>query len=279
MKISIVTPAYNMEKFISHTIESVLRQRGDFDLEYIVVNDGSTDKTEEIIKGYQNKLDSKELKPLCSSLSLKYHYQTNKGMYAAINKGFSLATGEIFAWLGGDDLYSPDTSLDTVATWFTKNPTGLWLKGICSFIDEQGKEIKKGVLKTYNRDWLQKGIYGRETYFVEQESTFWRKELWDKVSPIPENLRSAGDYWLGIQFAKHAQLHSIPAHVTYFRIRPGQISSQNTKYRDEQKIIMPKRSMTAYKMRVLSILYNKLRITNPLKYILFKCMFPTKKPF
>ncbi len=279
MKLSIVTPAYNMEKYIARTIESVLRQRGDFDLEYTVVNDGSKDGTEAIIKEYQKKIEQGEIKSKCRSLELKYIYQENRGMYAAINNGFSKATGEIFAWLGGDDNYTPDTALDEVVKWFANNPNCMWLKGICSFMDDNDKEIKKGIFKTYYQDWLSKGIYGRETYFVEQESTFWRASLWRKVAPIPEHLRSAGDYWLGIEFAKHAPLESMQAHTTHFRIRPGQISSQNTKYRSEQAAIMPKRSIAAYKVRIISILSNKFRILMPFWHILFKIMFPTRKPF
>ncbi len=276
MKISIVTPAYNMEKYIARTIESVLKQRGDFKLEYIIVNDGSKDGTEAIIKDYQQKIRRGEIKTQCD---LKYVFQENRGMYAAINNGFSKADGDVFAWLGGDDLYSPDTALASVATWFLGDSKRMWLKGLCGFIDGNDKVIKEAIYKTYYQDWLAKGIYGRETYFVEQESTFWRAELWRKVAPIPEHLRSAGDYWLGIEFAKHAPLESIREHTTYFRIRPGQISSQNTKYRNEQSSIMPKRSVTAYKVRLVSILSNKLRPLSSLWYILFKILFPTRKPF
>ncbi|HVT75244.1 MAG TPA: glycosyltransferase [Candidatus Paceibacterota bacterium] len=279
MKISVVTPVYNMERYIRETIESVLAQRGDFDVEYTLVNDGSADSSEKIIIDIKEKLAKGEIKASCRSFELRYIHQQNQGMYAAINNGFAQATGDIFAWIGGDDLYYPDSALQKIADWFANNPESMWAKGICGFIDDTGAELRKGVFKSYYQDWLAKGIYGRESYFVEQESTFWRASLWKKVAPIPTTLRSAGDYWLGIQFAKHAPLDSVREYTTRFRIRPGQISSQNAKYRAEQEVIMPTRSIAAYKVRLFSIATNKLRILSPLWYVMFKCMFPTKTPF
>lgn len=277
MKISIVTPVYNMEKYISKTIESVLKQKGNFDIEYIVVNDGSVDASENIVLDIQKKLQNGNIQILCNSIEIKYIYQENQGMYTAINNGFLTATGQIFTWIGGDDLYSRNNAIDEITKYFINNPNCAWVKGICGFVDDNGNVTREGVYKTYDQDWLQKGIYGRETYFVEQESTFWRSSLWKKVAPIPPELRAAGDYWLGIQFAKHEPLVSIQAHTTYFRIRPGQISSQNKKYRDEQKRIMLHRSIAAYKVRLYSILINKFRPLSPLWDIMYKCMFPTRK--
>ncbi|HEU5114608.1 MAG TPA: glycosyltransferase [Candidatus Paceibacterota bacterium] len=275
MKFSLVTPVYNMEAYIAETIRSVIAQEGDFDLEYTLVNDGSTDRSESIILGIKKELETGTLRSGARNFKLSYVKQQNQGMYAAINNGFSAADGDVLSWLGGDDKYAPG-GLQAIANWFSSHPESNWAKGLCGFIDEHGKVIREGIYKTYYRDWLQKGIYGRETYFVEQESTFWRAQLWRKVAPIPVHLRSAGDYWLGIQFAKHASLDSIHERTTYFRIRPGQISSQNAKYRGEQQSIMPKRSLTAYKVRLFSILSNKIPSLSPVWHVLYKCMFPTR---
>lgn len=90
--ISVVIPAYNHEKFIGPAIESVLNQTWQ-DLELIIVDDGSTDGTADIIKGYDDP-------------RISYHYQENQDAYNTINKGLSLAAGEYVAILNSDDIYA-----------------------------------------------------------------------------------------------------------------------------------------------------------------------------
>jgi glycosyltransferase involved in cell wall biosynthesis len=277
MKISIVTPAYNMENYISETISSILAQKGDFDIEYIVVNDGSTDGTEKIILDTKNRLEKKITPILCNSFELKYLYQPNQGMYSAINNGFKIATGDVYAWIGGDDLYRPNTGFSEIVKWFSSHPESLWVKGMCGLIDVDGNIIREGRHRIFYQDWIAQGIYGRESYFIEQESVFWRPDLWKKVAPIPGHLRSAGDYWLWTQFAKHTSLDSIPVQVAYFRIRPGQISSNKTKYKQEQCEISPKVSMTANIVRVFSILFNKAPLLSPLWNQFHKIIFLGRK--
>lgn len=247
-----------MEKYIFETIQSVLNQSGSFDVEYIIINDGSTDMTEKIVLDVKKSLEQGLIQLSCRSFNLKYIYQSNQGMYSAINKGFSMATGDIYAWIGADDLYRPNTAFQTIISWFDDHPKNQWVKGMCGLIDVNSKTIRNGRNKIFKRDWIVQGIYGRETYFIEQESVFWRSELWKKVAPIPTNLRSAGDYWLWIQFAKYASLESIPAQVSYFRIRPGQISSNKKKYHEEQREIYPHRSLLAFRVRIASIIRNKI---------------------
>ncbi len=259
MKISIVTPAYNMEKYIAETIGSILGQRGDFEIEYIIINDGSTDGTEKIVLDIKERLEKKLLLINCKSIDIKYKRQENQGMYSAINNGFAMATGDVYAWIGGDDLYRPDTALGAILEWFSAHPESQWVKGMCGLIDVNGNTLRHGRHRPYRQSWLTQGIYGRETYFVEQESVFWRPDLWKKVAPIPVELRAAGDYWLWIQFAKHSPLQSLPIQVAYFRIRPGQVSSNKERYHAEQHDIAPHRSLTAYAIRGFSILSNTLR--------------------
>ncbi|MFA6095230.1 MAG: glycosyltransferase [Candidatus Paceibacterota bacterium] len=277
MKISIVTPAYNMEEYVSQTMESVLSQRGDFDIEYIIVNDGSTDSTEKIILNLKNRLDKKLVPIFCNSVEIKYIAQENQGMYSAINNGFVHATGDIYAWIGADDLYKPDTAFESVVEWFTAHPESQWAKGMCGLLDTAGRILRHGKHRAFYRDWLVEGIYGRETFFVEQESVFWRKELWAKIDEIPRNYRSAGDYWLWIEFAKYAPLDSIPTQVAYFRRRPGQISSNKKKYGAEQQAIAPRRSGTAFKVRIFSILTNYAPFLYPLWGIMYRLAFPGKR--
>jgi glycosyltransferase involved in cell wall biosynthesis len=205
MKLSIVTPTYNSEKYLKDTIESVLSQAGDFDIEYIFADGGSSDGTLKIIEYYKDQIDTGRYKIYCNSIEIKYFSEKDFGMYDAINKGFNLATGEIYAWINSDDVYLQG-AFQIICTTFGKFPEIKWLKGITSFIKDDDLSIfKKGVPYIYSQDWITRGIYGRDTYFIQQDSVFWRKELWTMSGGANSKLKLAGDYDLWIRFAKHVQ--------------------------------------------------------------------------
>lgn len=86
MKISIVTPSYNQAEYIGRTLESVLSQKGDFDLEYIIMDGGSDDGTVDILEQYQSDVDSGKYTGLQGSLSFSWVSQSDKGQSDAINK-------------------------------------------------------------------------------------------------------------------------------------------------------------------------------------------------
>lgn len=227
MKFSIITPAYDIAQWLPATIESVLSQAGDFSVEYIVVADTSPDNTVAVAKEYERRVSSGEYKARCNSLSMRVIEPVKaEGMYVAINEGFAAATGDIFAWIAGDDVYEPG-AFQTMATVFAARPDILWLKGITSTIDEDGKRLQRGHCRTYRRDWLKMGVYGMEAYHVEQDSVFWRPELWHKAGPFPEYFKSSGDFWLWPQMATYSPLMSIDAPISCFRKRAGQDSRVN----------------------------------------------------
>jgi|CXWK01.1.fsa_nt_gi glycosyltransferase involved in cell wall biosynthesis len=236
MKFSIITPTHNMGAWITQTIESVISQEGDFSIEYIVVDGGSDDDTELIIRTYIEQIAEKKYQIRCNDVSIRYISQIGTGMYDAINQGFSLGSGDIYAWLNADDLYQAD-SLKSVASVFAAYPQIELLKGTTTTINEQGHIIKKGGCRVYRQDWLTQGLYGRGAYFVEQDSVFWRKTIWDKVQPFPAHMRVAGDYWLWIQMAKHTTLWSLNKPLSMFRKRKGQLSSNSPRYQTEQQSV------------------------------------------
>ncbi|MBX3327372.1 MAG: glycosyltransferase, partial [Nitrospira sp.] len=112
LKISIVTPSFNQAQFIEETIESVLSQR-DSNLEYVIVDGGSTDGSVDIIRRHAERLTH-------------WMSQPDKGQYDAINKGFVKTTGEIMAWINSDDKYTP-WAFSIVRELFTKFPQIEWL--------------------------------------------------------------------------------------------------------------------------------------------------------
>jgi len=227
MKFSIITPAYDVAKWLPATIESVLDQAGDFSIEYILVINDSPDNTLGVAKEYKQKLDSGEYKINCTHISMQI-LESGKpeGMYVALNEGFAKTTGDIFAWIAGDDLYRQG-AFQAMATAFAVRSDIMWLKGLTSTIDENGQEIGAGACYTYRRDWLRMGVYGMEAYHVAQDSVFWRGSLWHKAGPFPAYFKSSGDFWLWPQMAKYATLWSINIPVSSFRKREGQDSRIN----------------------------------------------------
>jgi glycosyltransferase involved in cell wall biosynthesis len=175
--------------------------------------------------------------------------QENTGMYEAINRGFAQATGDIYAWINADDLYQPGAFAAVANTFHTFSEIE-WLKGICSTVDMDSKVTALGHCYVYRQDWLAKGIYGQESYFVQQDSVFWKAALWKEVAPMPKEYRSAADYWLWIQMAKHAPLWSLNVPVSCFRKREGQISKGIAKYKAEQWDARPRRSTAAWIARL-----------------------------
>jgi len=162
-KISLVTTCYNHKDFIAETIESILSQ-GYPNLEYIVIDDGSTDGSWEIIQRYKDKLTH------CERMD---GYRDTPTI--ALNYALSKTTGKIMGWLNSDDILLPK-SLFTIAKVFTDVPQAEWITGMSSTINERS-EIINSRLRLKNKydfligDWK----------VIQQESTFWRRSLWDRA--------------------------------------------------------------------------------------------------
>jgi glycosyltransferase involved in cell wall biosynthesis len=200
-KISIVTPNYNLGEYLEQTIESILSQEYP-NLEYIIVDGGSTDNSVDIIKKYEKHLTWWVSEP-------------DNGMYNAINKGFSRSTGEIMGWLNSDDCLYPK-ALSTINKLFSELPSVKWLTGAGSIIDEEGLVVKVDAAQKWSKYLYYLGKYG----FIQQESTFWRKSLWEQAGrEMNVDLKLAGDMELWSRFFKYEKLHSVPVPLGCFRKR------------------------------------------------------------
>ncbi len=249
MKFSIVTPVYNGEKYITETIESVLSQEGDFEIEYIIVDGASTDGTVEIIKKYEKTLAEGRYPLKCAGVDFKWLSEKDNGMYDAINKGFAAAVGDIFAWINSDDAYLPG-AFNIVSKTFGKYQEIKWLKGITETTDEDSNFVKTNPCYTYNKDWIKMGIYGRYAYFIHQDSVFWKGELWQKSGGLDARLKLAGDYLLWAKLAEFSPLWSVNASLSKFRIRVGQLSENAGEYQKEQSVaVPPKKNLTELKIK------------------------------
>jgi len=231
-KFSIVTPTLNCEEFLSETIESVISQRGNFEIEYIVIDGGSTDGTQYLVEGYQKKLQEKSVLINCKSVEIIFESGKDSGMYGAINKGFEKATGQYYAWINSDDIYLPD-AFHTVLRMFQAYPDIKWLKGITSYINNKSAIYKSGMNYIYNKNWITLGVYGRSKQFIQQDSVFWTKDLWNKAGKIDLSYKVAGDFYLWAKFSQHTNLVSVNAYLSCFRKVAGQLSSDLGLYRHE----------------------------------------------
>lgn len=233
IKFSIVTPTLNAERYLEQTISSVVNQQGEFDIEYLIVDNQSTDKTIEIAKNFQARLDRINSDRQAGHISLEIVSGTDRSMYEAVNRGFAGATGDVFAWINADDIYLPG-AFEQIAQVFNAFPEVKWLKGITAYVDGMGEQVSPGKCYLYAQDLIRGGLYGREAYFIQQDSVFWRAGLWRESGGLEETFRLAGDYDLWIRFAEQVPLYSLNLPVSCFRKVSGQLSENLDAYREEQ---------------------------------------------
>jgi glycosyltransferase involved in cell wall biosynthesis len=202
VKITIVTPSYNQGPFIERTIRSVLSQQGEFELEYLVQDGGSTDGTLSILERYRDRLS--------------YVSRPDGGQSDAINQGFARATGEVVAWLNSDDVYLPG-ALDAAAR--ALGPGGArWCFGQCRVVDEEDREIRRAISWYKNR--LSRRYSLRQLLtkdFIPQPATFFRRDLLEEAGPLDPAYRYAMDYELWLRFARLAEPVFIPRDLASFR--------------------------------------------------------------
>jgi glycosyltransferase involved in cell wall biosynthesis len=276
MKFSIVTPVYNGEQYIRETIESIINQQGSFAIELICVDNLSTDRTLKIIKNYQKLVCEKKHNIQCHAITIKVISEKDNGMYDAINKGFELATGDIYAWANSDDIYLPG-AFQVVVDAFKRYKKVDWLKGVTSYIDEHSKITRIGRPYLYYRPWIRKGIYGRKLYFIQQSSTFWRSSLWKEVGGLNGDLKLAGDFDLWIKFSQKTKLYTLNYQTDCFRFRPGQLSKSLDKYHKECDDIMPLNAKVVNKLRLFKKLSNRIPSAfKPFAYFLifgYQCFY------
>jgi glycosyltransferase involved in cell wall biosynthesis len=253
MKISIITPNYNTAKYLEQTIQSVLSQKGDFELEYIVIDGGSTDESLDILERYKGEL--------------KYISEKDKGQSDAINKGMRMATGDILAYINADDIYT-DGTFEKVIKYFDDNPKCMWVAGFCKVINQDNKEVRKYV--TEYKNWRLKNFKIKDSLIIEncisQPSTFWRKEILKEIGYFDESLHYSmdQDYWCRI--ALKYEFHLIPMYLANFRFLPDTKTGANIGKQLKESLDIAKKYSQS-KAALFRVKVNGLRRIIVYKYI------------
>jgi glycosyltransferase involved in cell wall biosynthesis len=222
--VSIITPTLNQGRFIEETIRSVLEQ--DYpEIEYIVVDGGSSDGTLGILHKYSSKL--------------RWISEPDRGQSDAINKGWNLASGEVLSWLNSDDLLNPGTVRSIVEIFEQDENVGM-VYGDAEKIDRFGKILeihRAGDNKPFMWSWLGVSI----PFNIPQPSAFIKAKLLKEVGCLDINLHYAMDYDLFLRIASVAQIAYLPRPLAKMRIYFGTKSSRNTDQNWREKISVLKR--------------------------------------
>ena len=212
--ITLVTPCYNAEETIRETIESVLAQ-GYPNLQYILVDGASTDGTMEIVREYEDRIDIIISEP-------------DEGMYDAIGKGFDKGTGEVFMYLNADDVLEPK-GLQRVGEHFRDHPR--------SHVCYREDTITIGPWRFPNaaqpaRVDMWSLLRG---HILFQDGVAFRKNAYRQIGGVDRSMRLAGDYDLWLRLSRHFRFDRAAGHVSSFRIRAGQLSTDMDAYHAEQR--------------------------------------------
>ena len=197
--VSIVTPSFNQGRYLKRTIESVLTQSYP-NIEYVVIDGGSTDESVEILKSYGDRF--------------YWESKPDRGQADAINKGFARVKGKILAYLNSDDVLLPG-AIERVVQYFQENPSCDLVYGDADYIDEQDRVIGAYRTADYSITRL------LEDCMVCQPAAFWKRGIAERVGPFDDQLHYTMDYdyWLRIANAG-GQIRFLPEKLACSRLHP-----------------------------------------------------------
>jgi glycosyltransferase involved in cell wall biosynthesis len=207
-KISIVTPSFNQAQYLRRTIESVLSQGEEVDLEYIIMDGCSTDGSVDILNEYRSRA----------------HIVVEKdaGQADALAKGFAMATGDILAWLNSDDMYLPG-ALEKVMTAFKQGAEFIYSHVI--IVDSQDRNLRNRVALPVGFD----DIYFGE-YTIPQETTFFSRRLYLESGGVDSSYSYAMDYDLWLRMSRIRRPRLLDDYLACFRFHEGQKSGRTDLY-------------------------------------------------
>jgi len=248
-RITIVTPSFNKGDYLPRTIESVINQKYP-NLEYLILDAGSTDASREIIKNYASE-----------NPEIKYFFQKDRGQWDAVNIGFHKATGDLLGYINADDLYTDET-FKQIAGAFAHHPSALWFAGKSQIIDDHGHpayrpvNIYKDVLLEFNQR-----TFLLMVNYLMQPSVFITRRAFSQIGDFIGVGKYIMEYdsWLRL-----ADLHMpvvIPKKLSYFRMSLSMASLNSTDQLLKTDAQIADKYTTNLLLRSLHHLHNRLRIT------------------
>lgn len=213
-RIALVTPVWNSARYLEMTIRSVLAQ-GYPNLDYVIVDGGSTDGSVDIIRKYEKHISGWISEP-------------DKGMYDAVNKGFAQTSGDIMGWISATDMLHIG-GLKVAGGVFRDLPQVEWITGRRTVFNDAGMTVRIDPVMHWSR---YRFLIAASWRHIQQESTYWRRSMWEKAGGyVDATARYASDFELWIRFFRHAHLYSVDSLIGGFREHPDSDSLGNlTRY-------------------------------------------------
>ncbi len=218
--ISVVTVCKNAEKHIEETMLSVLEQKNKnslFKIQYIIYDGDSKDNTNKIIEKYKNKYPE-----------IEHFIEKDDGLYDGLVKGFAKCKGDIVSYINAGDFYYKN-AFDSVLNFIENNKNINWITGAKVIYNEDSEIVKYIVPFKYRRNLIYKGVYGKNLPFIQQESTFWKKKLFNLVDlNYLRTLKKSGDMYLWHCFSKENDLFTVDSYFSGFKFHENQLTFRET---------------------------------------------------
>ena len=181
--ITIVTPSFNQDEFIEETIKSIWSQEGDFNIEHIIADGGSTDDSVNIIKQYEKLLLSGNYDIKCNGIQLIWWSRADEGQTAALNEALNISSGDVLGWINSDDLFYDVLSLQKIKEAFINNCPDI-VTGDAVYINTSGNEQGRyNIIDELNEGFLSKNQLDNllRIDFIPQPSTFFKSKVFQKI--------------------------------------------------------------------------------------------------
>lgn len=243
-KVTVITPSYNQGQFIEATIASVLAQTYP-NVEYLVVDGGSTDNTMAIVDQYRDRINT-------------VIHEKDRGQSDAINKGFRLATGELVGWINSDDLLYPDC-IEQIVNLYRQHADGaVYYGAVNDWIDAQGRGTGKRHLPIPGRDFLL-----NQNYNLIQQGSFYPTQLVRELGYLNESIHYCMDLDLWLRLLTRGPIYGYSGSsiAAFRRWEATKTTTGGTKFLRDIQQVLRQQGASPYARTMLKTHYQALKIS------------------